>query len=46
MNRLFSFGISLVTLTAFCIVSPVHAEGFYLSSELGMNFGGSVDVAG
>ena len=46
MNRLFSLGISLATLTVFCIAGPVHAEGFYVSGELGMNFGGSVDVTG
>ena len=25
---------------------PVHAEGFYVSSELGMNFGSSLDMTG
>jgi len=46
MKRLFPLGISLAILAVFCMAGSVQAGGFYLSSELGMNFGGSVDVAG
>ena len=46
MNRLFSLGISLAILTVFCMAAPVHAESFYISSELGMNFGTSMDMTG
>ena len=46
MKRLFPLGISLAILAVFCMASSVQAGGFYLSGELGINFGGSVDVAG
>ena len=46
MRRLFPLGISLAILTVFCMASSVQAGGFYLSSELGINFGEKVDMTG
>lgn len=45
MNRLFSANITVFIILWAAGVS-VHAEGFYISSEIGMNFASSMDVTG
>ena len=46
MNRYFSFAALTGIFVIFSVAVPVHAGGFYVSGELGMNFGGSVDMTG
>ena len=46
MNRYFSFAVLIGIFSLFSITVPVHAEGFYVSGELGMNFGESLDIDG
>ncbi len=44
MNRIFSFGALALLVILFWIALPVQAEGWYVSGELGMNFGESLDL--
>ena len=46
MNKAFSFAALTGIFIIFSVAVPVHAEGFYVSGELGMNFGESVDMTG
>ncbi len=46
MNRYFSFAALIGIFTLFSTTVPVHAEGFYVSGELGINFGESLDTTG
>ena len=46
MNRYFSVYAAAAVLVMFCMAVPVQASGFYVSGELGMNFGEKVDMTG
>ena len=46
MNRHGWVAILVMAPAAFWLALPVQAEGFYVSGELGMNFGESLDVDG
>ena len=46
MSRYFSVYAAVAVTIMFCMAVPVQASGFYISSELGMNFGEKVDMTG
>ena len=46
MSKAFSFAALTGIFILFPVAVPVHAEGFYVSGELGINFGESLDTTG
>ena len=45
MNKYFSFALAVWVLIV-SMAEPLQAEGFYLSTDLGMNFGKSLNMYG
>ena len=47
MKKYFSFAVFITVFVVFCVAVPAQAEsGFYVSGELGINFGESLDIDG